>query len=131
MSESDAGGGGNKPDWINEHLGKSSRDTTERLLSTPQPQPDASGPRLRLHSVRGRCVAGGSSNFWIVGSEAAEPLLDGEFPLIGIAPTAYFVAVARFNDLPYAVRRAELTPSNHAIVGDTAALEAAMKEVYG
>jgi len=129
MAQSD--GGEKRPDWINEHLGKSSRDTSERLLSTPQPRPDPNGPRLKLRNVRARCVAGGSSNFWIIGSEAAEPMLDGDYPLIGIAPTAYFVAVARFNDLPYAVRRADLTPENHAVLGDTTALEAAMKEVYG
>lgn len=86
---------------------------------------------LTLRGVQARCVAGGSSNFWIIGSEAAEPVLSGEFPLIGMSPTAYFIQVRRFNDLPYAVQRAQLTADNHAIRGDISQLEADMKDVYG
>ena len=118
-------------DWVNAHMGRSSKDTAARLLTTPQPKPPADAPRLTLRGVRARCVAGGSSNFWIIGHEAAEPMLDGDFPMTGMSPTAYFVQVARFNDLPYAVRRADLTPANHVISGDLDRLEAAMREVYG
>jgi len=48
-----------------------------------------------------------------------------------MSPTVLFVQVPRFNYLPYAVRRADLTPDNHTISGDIAPLEAAMREVYG
>ena len=118
-------------DWVNAHMGRTSKETAERLLTTDQPRAPAAGPVLTLRGVRARCVAGGASNFWIVKSEAAEPVLDGDFPLTGMSPTALFVQVPRFNHLPYAVRRADLTPENHAIAGDTKALEAAMREVYG
>jgi hypothetical protein len=118
-------------DWVNAHLGRTSKETTHRLLTTEQPRPPADAPVLTLHGVRGRCVAGGASNFWIVGSEAAEPLLEGEFPMTGMSPTVYFIQAPTFNYLPYAVRRADLTPENHAVSGDLRALEAAMREVYG
>lgn len=131
MDEKPNGKAGEKPDWINAHMGSSSRKTAERLLSTAQPKPAADAPVLTLRGVQARCVAGGSSNFWIIGSEAAEPVLSGEFPLIGMSPTAYFIQVRRFNDLPYAVQRAQLTADNHAIRGDISQLEADMKDVYG
>ena len=118
-------------DWINARMGKSSQETARRLLSTEQPPTHSGAPVLTLRSVRSRCVAGGSSNFWIIGSDAAEPVLSGEFPLIGMSPTAYFVRVAQFNNLPYAVQRAELTSDNHSIAGDISALESDMKEAYG
>ena len=118
-------------DWVNAHMGRTSKETAHRLLTTDQPRPPADAPTLTLRGVRARCVAGGASNFWIIKSEAAEPLLDGDFPLTGISPTAYFVQVPRFNYLPYAVRRADLTPENHTIVGSTEDLERAMREVYG
>jgi hypothetical protein len=118
-------------DWVNAHMGRTSKQTAQRLLTTAQPQPPAGSPRLVLRSVKARCVAGGASNFWIIASEAAEPVLDGEFPMTGMSPTAYFIQVPRFNLLPYAVRRADLTPQNHSISGDTADLERAMREVYG
>ena len=118
-------------DWVNAHMGRTSKETAHRLLTTDQPRPPEDTPILRLRGVHGRCVAGGASNFWIVKSEAAEPILDGDFPLTGMSPTALFVQVPRFNYLPYAVRRADLTPDNHTISGDIAELEAAMREVYG
>ena len=118
-------------DWVNKHLGRSSKETAHRLLTTPQPMPPPGAPTLALREVRARCVAAGASNFWIVRSEAAEPVLTGEFPMIGISPTAYFVQVARFNDLPYAVRRADLNPANHSVSGDISGLERAMHDVYG
>lgn len=118
-------------DWVNAHMGRTSKETAHRLLTTDQPRPPADSPTLTLRGVRARCVAGGASNFWIVKSEAAEPVLEGDFPLTGMSPTALFVQVPRFNFLPYAVRRADLTPDNHAISGDVAALEGAMREVYG
>ena len=118
-------------DWVNAHMGRTSKETAHRLLTTEQPRPPADAPVLTLRGVRARCVAGGASNFWIVKSEAAEPVLDGDFPLTGMSPTVLFVKVPRFNYLPYAVRRADLTPDNHTISGDTAPLEAAMREVYG
>ena len=118
-------------DWVNAHMGRSSKETAHRLLTTDQPRPPENAPILRLRGVRARCVAGGESNFWIVKSEAAEPVLEGDFPLTGMSPTALFVQVPRFNYLPYAVRRADLTPDNHTISGDTAPLETAMREVYG
>lgn len=121
----------NKPDWINAHMGSSSRKTADRLLSTPQPKPGPDAPTLSLREAKARCVAGGGSNFWIIGSEAAEPVLSGDFPLIGMSPTAYFIRVPQFNDLPYAVQREQLTPENHAIRGDLSRLEADMKDVYG
>lgn len=120
-----------KPDWVIGHMGRTSRQTAERLLSTQQPEPASGGPTLILRGVKARCVAGGASNFWIIGSEAAEPVLDGDFPMTGMSPTAYFVVVPRFNGLPYAVRRADLTADNHAISGDTSELEREMREVYG
>ena len=118
-------------DWINDHMIKSSKATAERLLSTPQPRADVNAPVLTLRGVKARCVAGGGSNFWIIGSPAAEPVLEGDFPLIGMSPSAYFVRVARFNNLPYAVARAALSPDNHTIVGDLSELAADMNEVYG
>jgi len=118
-------------DWVNAHLGSSSKETSKRLLSTPQPQAPPNAPILALRRVKARCVAGGASNFWIIGSDAAEPLLDGRYPMIGMSPTAYFIRVPDFNDLPYAVRRSELTSENHEVEGDTAPLAAAMKDVYG
>ena len=86
---------------------------------------------LTLRGVKARCVAGGASNFWIVGHEAAEPIFTGDFPVTGMSPTAYFVLAPNFNYLPYAVPRALLTAENHAVVGDLTALEAQMREVYG
>jgi hypothetical protein len=118
-------------DWVNAHMGRTSKETAHRLLTTDQPRPPEDAPVLTLRGVRARCVAGGASNFWIVKSEAAEPLLDGDFPLTGMSPTAYFIQVPRFNYLPYAVRRSELTPENHKIAGDISHLERAMREVYG
>jgi len=120
-----------REDWVNAHLGTSSQDTAKRLLTTPQPQAPPDAPILALRGVKARCVAGGASNFWIIGSDAAEPLLDGRYPMIGMSPTAYFIRVPGFNDLPYAVRRSELTRENHEVEGDTAPLAAAMKDVYG
>jgi len=118
-------------DWVNAHMGRTSKETAHRLLTTEQPRPPADAPMLTLRGVRARCVAGGASNFWIIRSEAAEPVLDGDFPLTGMSPTALFIQVPRFNYLPYAVRRADLTPENHAIAGETSAIEAAMRDVYG
>lgn len=118
-------------DWVNAHMGRTSKETAHRLLTTDQPRPPKGAPVLTLRGVRSRCVAGGASNFWIVKSEAAEPVLEGDFPLTGMSPTALFVQVPRFNYLPYAVRRADLTADNHTISGDIAPLEAAMREVYG
>ncbi len=118
-------------DWVNAHMGKTSKETAQRLLTTDQPRPPADAPTLTLHGVRARCVAGGASNFWIVKSEAAEPVLDGDFPMTGMSPTAYFIQVPRFNYLPYAVKRSDLTPENHAIAGDLADLERDMRDVYG
>jgi hypothetical protein len=118
-------------DWVNAHMGRTSKETAHQLLTTPQPRPPSGAPVLTLRGVRARCVAGGASNFWIIGSEAAEPLLDGDFPMTGMSPTAYFIQVPRFNDLPYAVLRADLRPENHSVAGDVSALEAAMREVYG
>jgi len=118
-------------DWVNKHLGRSSKQTVERLLTSPQARPPEGSPVLTLRGVKARCVAGGASNFWIVGHEAAEPLLEGEFPLTGISPTAYFIQAPNFNFLPYAVPREGLTPENHSISGDLTALEAQMREVYG
>jgi len=118
-------------DWVNAHLGRSSKQTVERLLTSPQAQPPADAPVLTLRGVKARCVAGGASNFWIVGHEAAEPALSGAFPMTGMSPTAYFILAPNFNFLPYAVPRASLTPDNHSIAGDLAAFEAQMREVYG
>jgi len=118
-------------DWVNAHMGRSSKETAHRLLTTEQPRPPADAPVLTLRGVRARCVAGGASNFWIIGSEAAEPVLEGEFPMTGMSPTAYFIQVPRFNYLPYAVRRADLRPENHGSTRDVSALQAAMREVYG
>jgi hypothetical protein len=118
-------------DWVNAHLGKSSKQTVERLLSAPQSRPPKDTPILTLRGVRGRCVAGGASNFWIVGHPAAEPTLLGAFPLIGMSPSAYFVQVQEYNWLPYAVPRALLTSENHSIEGDMRPLEAEMHEAYG
>lgn len=117
--------------WVNQHMGRTSKETAKRLLTTPQPQPPPNSPILALRGVKARCVAGGASNFWIIGHEAAEPVLDGQFPLTGMSPAAYFVQVPHFNFLPYAIRRADLTPENHAISGDTKEIERAMREVYG
>ena len=118
-------------DWVNAHMGRTSKETAQRLLTSPQPMPPDDAPVLTLRSVPSRCVAAGASNFWIIRSEAAEPVLDGDFPLTGMSPTAYFIQVPRYNYLPYAVRREDLTPENHAIRGDVSELEQAMREVYG
>lgn len=118
-------------DWVNAHMGRTSKETAHRLLTTEQPRPPENAPTLTLRKVRARCVAGGASNFWIVKSEAAEPVLEGDFPLTGMSPTAYFIQAPHFNFLPYAVMRSDLTPQNHAIAGDTSGLERAMREVYG
>jgi hypothetical protein len=118
-------------DWVNAHLGRSSKQTVERLLTSPQARPPDDAPILTLRGVKARCVAGGASNFWIVGHEAAEPVLTGDFPITGMSPTAYFVLAPNFNYLPYAVPRDRLTAENHAVAGDLAALEAQMREVYG
>ena len=118
-------------DWVNAHMGRTSKETAHRLLTTEQPRPPENAPVLTLRGVRARCVAGGASNFWIINAEAAEPVLSGDFPLTGMSPTALFVQVPRFNYLPYAVRRTDLTAANHAIEGDTSDLERSMREVYG
>ena len=118
-------------DWVNAHLGRSSKQTVERLLTSPQAQPPEGAPVLTLRGVKARCVAGGASNFWIVGHEAAEPVLTGEYPVTGMSPTAYFILAREFNNLPYAVPRVLLTSDNHSISGDLAPLEAQMREVYG
>ncbi|MBV8459349.1 MAG: hypothetical protein JOZ28_03630 [Candidatus Eremiobacteraeota bacterium] len=120
-----------REDWVNRHMGRTSVETAERLLTTAQPQPPADSPILQLRGVRARCVAGGASNFWIIGSSAGEPMLSGDYPLIGVSPTAYFVQAPEFNFLPYAVRRADLTTDNHSVAGDVTALEARMREIYG
>lgn len=120
-----------REDWVNRHMQRTSVETAQRLLTTAQPRPPADAPTLRLHGVRARCVAGGASNFWIIGSDAGEPLLTGDYPLTGISPTAYFIQAPEFNFLPYAVRRSELTDDNHTVTGDLAELEARMREVYG
>lgn len=120
-----------RDDWVNAHMGRTSKETAARLLSTAQPRPPADAPVLKLQSVRARCVAGGASNFWIIGSEAGEPVLTGDYPLIGISPTAYFIQAPEFNFLPYAIQRSQLRPDNHSIKGDTKKLEAQMREVYG
>jgi hypothetical protein len=120
-----------RQDWVTLHMGRTSKETAARLLSTPQPQPPPNAPVLRLHKVKGRCVAGGASNFWILGAEAAEPVFDGEYPLTGMSPTAYFIQAPNFNYLPYAIARAHLTPENHDLSGDLSPLEAEMRSVYG
>jgi hypothetical protein len=117
--------------WVDQHMGRTSVETAKRLLETEQPRPPANAPTLRLRGVQARCVAGGASNFWIIGSPAGEPVLTGAYPLVGMSPTAYFVQAPEFNFLPYAVRRDKLTADNHSIEGDVAALEAKMHEVYG
>ena len=76
-------------------------------------------------------MAGGASNFWIIGSEAGEPLLTGDYPLIGMSPTAYFVQAPEFNFLPYAIQRSQLRSDNHGVEGNTDKLEAQMREAYG
>ena len=118
-------------DWVNAHLGRSSKQTVERLLTSPQPKPPENSPVLTLRGVQARCVAGGASNFWIVGHEAAEPVLVGDYPITGMSPTAYFIQVPNFNYLPYAVPRSRMTPDNYSISGDLTAFEAQMHEVYG
>jgi hypothetical protein len=118
-------------DWVNAHMGKTSKQAAQRLLSAPQTPAPPDAPRLTLRGVKVRCVAGGASNFWIIGSEAAEPQISGDYPLTSMSPTAYFIKVPQFNDLPYAVPRERLTAQNHGINGDTSALEAQMREAYG
>ena len=120
-----------REDWVNAHMGRTSKETAHRLLTTPQPQPPADAPILTLRGVKGRCVAGGASNFWIVGSEAGEPELNGDYPLIGMSPTAYFIQAPEFNFLPYAVSRTLLRPDNHSIRGDTSTLATRQRDVYG
>jgi len=122
---------GQREDWVNQHMGRTSKETAQRLLTTEQPRPPAGAPTLRLQGVQARCVAGGASNFWIVGSAAGEPVFTGDYPLVGMSPTAYFIQAPEFNFLPYAVRRCELRPENHSIQGDVTQLEARMREVYG
>jgi len=117
-------------DWVTEHMGRTSKETAQRLLTVQQPRPPEHAPILTLHSVQGRCVAGGASNFWIIGSPAAEPVFEGDYPLTGMSPTAYFIQAPEFNYLPYAVPRSELTAENHSVRGDTAALERDMREIY-
>ena len=123
--------GQQREDWVNMHMGRTSKETAKRLLTTEQPPPPAGAPTLTLRGVQARCVAGGASNFWIIGSEAGEPFLTGDYPLIGISPTAYFIQAAEFNNLPYAVQRSLLGPNNHSITGDITTLEARMHDVYG
>jgi hypothetical protein len=120
-----------REDWVNMHMGRTSKETAKRLLTTEQPRPPADAPTLTLRGVRARCVAGGASNFWIIGSEAGEPVLTGDYPLLGISPTAFFIQAPEFNNLPYAVQRSLLGPDNHCITGDTTTLEARMHDVYG
>jgi hypothetical protein len=120
-----------REDWVNRHMQRSSVETAERLLTTAQPPPPADAPTLRLRGVRARCVAGGASNFWIIGSNAGEPTLAGDYPLVGTSPSAYFIQAPEYNFLPYAVRRADLTAENHIVIGDISKLEARMREVYG
>ncbi len=120
-----------RQDWVNLHMGRTSKETAQRLLSVDQPRPPADAPILKLAAVRARCVAGGASNFWIIGSAACEPTLTGSYPLIGISPTAYFIQAPEFNFLPYAIPRALLRPDNHSIEGNVDKLEAQMREVYG
>lgn len=117
--------------WVDAHMGRTSKETAERLLTVDQPRPPADAPILRLKSVKARCVAGGASNFWIVGSEAGEPTLTGDYPMIGISPTAYFIQAPEFNYLPYAIQRSTLSADNHSILGETDRLEMQMREVYG
>ena len=117
-------------DWVNAHMGRTSKETATRLLSVKQPRPPESAPAITLRGVKGRCVAGGASNFWILGSPAAEPLFDGDYPLTGISPTAYFIQAPEFNYLPYAIPRANLSADNFSIGGDTTRLEAEMHAVY-
>ena len=119
-----------REDWVNEHMGRTSVQTAQRLLTTAQPRPPSDAPTLQLRAVRARCVAGGASNFWIIGSGAGEPTLTGDYPLTGMSPTAYFIQAPEFNFLPYAVRRADLSADNHRVVGDVSALVARMREVY-
>ncbi|HEV2037949.1 MAG TPA: hypothetical protein VGQ96_05015 [Candidatus Eremiobacteraceae bacterium] len=120
-----------REDWVNAHMGRTSKETAQRLLTTDQPRPPADAPMLKLRAVKARCVAGGASNFWIIGSAAGEPVLTGDYPLIGMSPSAYFIQAAEFNFLPYAVQRSQLRPDNHSIEGDTTQLEAKMRDVYG
>lgn len=117
--------------WVDAHMGRTSKETAERLLSVEQPRPPADAPILHLKAVKARCVAGGASNFWIIGSEAGEPTLTGAYPIIGMSPTAYFIAAPEFNYLPYAIRRAQLSAENHKIEGSLEKLEVAMHEAYG
>jgi len=117
--------------WVDQHMGRTSVETAKRLLETEQPRPPADAPLLHLRGVPARCVAGGASNFWIIGSPAGEPVLSGDYPLIGMSPTAYFVQAPEFNLLPYAIRKDQLTPDNHNIDGNISALVAKMHDVYG
>jgi len=119
-----------REDWVNAHMGRTSKETAHRLLTTRQPRPPADSPILSLRGAKARCVAGGASNFWIIGSDAGEPVLTGDYPLIGISPTAYFIQAPEYNFLPYAIQRSTLTSDNHSIRGDTTKLEARMHEVY-
>ncbi|MBC5824164.1 MAG: hypothetical protein GIW99_03505 [Candidatus Eremiobacteraeota bacterium] len=118
-------------DWVNAHLGRTSKEVAKRLLSSRQPPPRSDSPVLTLRGVQGRCVAGGASNFWIIGSPAAEPVFTGDYPLTDISPTAYFILAPEFNNLPYCIDRNRLTATNHSIRGDLQRLETAMREVYG
>ncbi len=118
-------------DWVNAHMRKTSKDVARRLLTDPQNGPPDNAPIMTLQGVKARCIAGGASNFWIVGDDAAEPVLTGDYPLTGMSPTAYFVLVPEYNNLPYAVDRGALTAANHSIRGDLGPFEAAMREVYG
>ena len=118
-------------DWVNAHMGRTSKETAQRLLTTAQPRPPGDAPVLKLRGVKARCVAGGASNFWIIGSDAGEPVLTGEYPLVGISPTAYFIQAPEYNFLPYAIQRSQLRSDNHSIKGDTESLKKRMRSVYG
>ena len=47
-----------REDWVNRHMGRTSVETAQRLLTTAQPRPPADAPTLQLRGVRARCVAG-------------------------------------------------------------------------
>ena len=88
---------------------------------------------LTLRGVNARCVAGGASNFWIVGHEAAEPMLTGDFPITGMSPTAYFVLAPNFNYLPVcgAARVAHAPKTMRLSATVTRAWKRRCAEVYG
>ena len=131
MTSDNSGTEKQRLNWVDAHMGRTSKETAERLLTVDQPRPPADAPVLKLKSVHASCVAGGASNFWIVGSEAGEPVLTGDYPMIGMSPTAYFIQAPEFNYLPYQVQRSQLRADNHSIEGDTMKLESQMREAYG